>query len=151
MYVSMIYYYCSAFNPCSVDNGNCSHMCLLSAVTPSRFSCACPNDYVLTENQTHCQRKKPDNPGKMRHVIIILNFTYLAPPRLLFSLYSTLVRRVNTDGQNLMNLYSATYPRALDFDFQWAIIFLIPIIILLYNSYFCFLSLKARVCVLGGF
>lgn len=52
------YYIVSVPNPCAEDNGNCSHMCLLSAVSPSGFSCSCPNDYVLTENQTHCKRKE---------------------------------------------------------------------------------------------
>lgn len=42
----------------------------------------------------------------------------LAPPRLLFSVYSNRVQRVNTDGQNYINLYTVSYPRAMDFDFE---------------------------------
>lgn len=107
-------------NPCTVNNGNCSHMCLLSAVAPSGYSCACPNDYILTENQTHCMRKMDLSHYETRFILLSYFCTYLisAPPRLLFSVYSALVRRVNTDGQNLITLYSATYPRALDFDFR---------------------------------
>lgn len=43
--------------PCAGDNGNCSHLCLLSSTAPVGYSCACSGDYVLTENQTHCKRK----------------------------------------------------------------------------------------------
>ena len=43
----------------------------------------------------------------------------LAPPRLLFSIYySSLIRRVNIDGENLVTVYTTSYPRALDYDFQ---------------------------------
>lgn len=31
---------------------------------------------------------------------------------------SHLIRRVNIDGENLMTVYSASYPRALDYDIQ---------------------------------
>ena len=54
LFVAFIY---AVSNPCSVNNGNCSYICLLSAVTPSRFSCVCPGDYIPTENQTHCKCK----------------------------------------------------------------------------------------------
>ena len=43
---------------------------------------------------------------------------YVAPPRLLFSVYYNHIRRINTDGQNLVNLYTVTYPRAIDFDIR---------------------------------
>ena len=29
-------------NPCSPDNGGCSHLCLLSVSTNSNMSCSCP-------------------------------------------------------------------------------------------------------------
>ena len=54
---------------------------------------------------------------------LVWSFIDVAPPRLLFSVYSTLVRRVNIDGQNLVTIYSATYPRALDFDYQWVLLY----------------------------
>ena len=109
-------------NPCSVNNGNCSYICLLSAVTPSRFSCVCPGDYVPTENQTHCKRKihteSMHNNYFSTTCMFFFFFTCSAPPRLLFSVYSSVIWRVNGDGQSLVSLYSVTYPRALDFDFQ---------------------------------
>lgn len=46
-----------AANPCATDNGNCSQLCLLSATAPAGYRCACSDDYVLTQNQTHCKRK----------------------------------------------------------------------------------------------
>ena len=45
-----------------------------------------------------------------------------APPRLVYSVYSSLIRRVNTDGANQLNVYSTTYPRVLDFDFRSVVI-----------------------------
>lgn len=41
-------------NPCAVDNGNCSHLCLLSSDTPEGFACACPDRLALDENQRDC-------------------------------------------------------------------------------------------------
>ena len=111
----------AAPNPCAIDNGNCSHMCLLSAIAPSGFSCVCPNDYILTENRTHCMRKMTLSCCILFQVAmcnLLCPLFDVAPPRLLFTVYSTLVRRVNTDGQNLVTIYTATYPRALDFDYQ---------------------------------
>lgn len=51
------YYFCVAANPCANNNGNCSQLCLLSATAPAGYSCACNDDYILTQNQTHCERK----------------------------------------------------------------------------------------------
>ena len=65
-------------------------------------------------------------------------FISLAPPRILFSMYSShLIQRVNIDGENLMTVYSASYPRALDYDIQLDIvtqficILLYPLLIIL--------------------
>ena len=41
-------------NPCGLNNGGCSHLCLLSGVESSGFVCACPDDIQLNENQRHC-------------------------------------------------------------------------------------------------
>lgn len=49
---------------------------------------------------------------------MILHPALLAPPRLLFSVYSNLIRRVNIDGDNLVTVYSTFYPRALDYDLR---------------------------------
>ena len=38
-------------NPCELDNGNCSHLCLLS-VDEEGFSCACPNGYKMETGST---------------------------------------------------------------------------------------------------
>ena len=46
----------TAPNPCGVNNGECNHMCVLSAVESAGFSCLCTGDYILTENKTHCER-----------------------------------------------------------------------------------------------
>src|SRR5699024_2879616 len=37
-------------SPCMVENGGCSHLCLLSSQGPSAFSCACPIGTKLAEN-----------------------------------------------------------------------------------------------------
>ena len=41
-------------NPCGIDNGGCSHLCLLSAVDPRGFSCACPDGIALQEDRQNC-------------------------------------------------------------------------------------------------
>lgn len=103
-------------NPCATNNGGCSHMCVLSAVEPAGYSCLCPSDYSLTENKTFCERKYR---SKVISVLkMILHPAFLAPPRLLFSVYSNLIRRVNIDGENLVTVYTTSYPRVLDYDFR---------------------------------
>ena len=39
-------------NPCELDNGNCSHLCLLSVEEEAGFSCACPNGYQMIPGST---------------------------------------------------------------------------------------------------
>ncbi|GAA6077980.1 low-density lipoprotein receptor-related protein 2a isoform X1 [Tachysurus ichikawai] len=41
-------------NPCAVNP--CTHICLLSAVGPRFYSCACPSGWVLTNDQLTCSR-----------------------------------------------------------------------------------------------
>ena len=40
-------------NPCSVDNGGCSDLCLLS-INSNGYSCDCPEGSVLLDNKTDC-------------------------------------------------------------------------------------------------
>ncbi len=47
----------TASNPCSVDNGGCEYLCLLSAVAPEGFSCVCPTGVQLASNGKNCKRK----------------------------------------------------------------------------------------------
>lgn len=42
-------------NPCLHDNGNCSHLCLLSSKEPG-YSCACPTGVKLVDNYTCAKR-----------------------------------------------------------------------------------------------
>lgn len=51
----------SASNPCAVDNGGCEFLCLLSAITPERFSCVCPTGVKLASNGKNCKRKRRVN------------------------------------------------------------------------------------------
>ena len=42
-------------NPCELNNGGCSHLCLLSSTSDSRYSCACCNDnMVLSSDGRTC-------------------------------------------------------------------------------------------------
>ena len=43
-----------AINPCAVNNGGCTHLCLLSSVKPDGYSCACPTDVKLYPDGRHC-------------------------------------------------------------------------------------------------
>lgn len=36
-------------NPCAIDNGGCTHLCLLSAVGPAGYCCVCPEGVDLSE------------------------------------------------------------------------------------------------------
>lgn len=42
-------------NPCGTNNGGCSHLCLLSSMTPEHYTCACPTGVVLKEDQRTCR------------------------------------------------------------------------------------------------
>lgn len=41
-------------NPCGSDNGNCSHLCLMSPMKPLSYKCACPTGVRLLEDQRTC-------------------------------------------------------------------------------------------------
>ncbi|XP_052903013.1 low-density lipoprotein receptor-related protein 6 [Anopheles moucheti] len=51
-------------NPCRRNNGNCSHLCLLSTVAPAGYSCACPTGIKLL-TATQCA----DGPQDMLFVV----------------------------------------------------------------------------------
>lgn len=38
--------------PCALNNGGCSHLCLLSTVSPAGYTCACPTGVKLIDNFT---------------------------------------------------------------------------------------------------
>ncbi|XP_027048198.1 low-density lipoprotein receptor-related protein 8-like, partial [Pocillopora damicornis] len=40
----------NATNPCEVDNGGCSHLCLLAAVHPKSRTCRCPDGMNISAN-----------------------------------------------------------------------------------------------------
>ncbi|GMR60190.1 hypothetical protein PMAYCL1PPCAC_30385 [Pristionchus mayeri] len=44
----------SIFNPCSVNNGGCSHICLIARIEPKR-TCACPIGVRLKEHGVTCE------------------------------------------------------------------------------------------------
>ncbi|KAL0612520.1 Low-density lipoprotein receptor-related protein 6 [Plecturocebus cupreus] len=44
-------------NPCGIDNGGCSHLCLMSPVKPF-YQCACPTGVKLLENGKTCKDGK---------------------------------------------------------------------------------------------
>ena len=44
-------------NPCEVDNGGCSYLCLLSAESSQGYSCVCPTGVRLAANGRDCLRK----------------------------------------------------------------------------------------------
>lgn len=48
-------------NPCGNNNGNCSHLCLLSV--NGTFKCDCPHVMRLNEDQRTCVGKWRSKPG----------------------------------------------------------------------------------------
>jgi len=55
-------------SPCLVNNGGCSHLCLLSSSTQN-FSCACPTGVTLSANNKTCHT------GKYIFFVLIFFFT----------------------------------------------------------------------------
>lgn len=47
-------------NPCGVGNGNCSHLCLLSATAERGFVCGCPTGVRLVEGGQQCAERPQD-------------------------------------------------------------------------------------------
>jgi hypothetical protein len=73
-------------NPCGDNNGNCSHLCLLSV--NGTFKCDCPHVMRLNEDQRTCVGKWRSKPGDD-----ILSFMlHLAPIGGAVSCFSDIVR-----------------------------------------------------------
>ena len=52
-------------NPCSTNNGGCSHLCLLSAVDPRNYSCDCPTGMILSNVSLTCNN---NSTGGNKHI-----------------------------------------------------------------------------------
>ena len=103
-----------AFNPCLLNNGNCSHLCLLSAISASGYTCACPTGLM------------PDNNGKdcfcmhfNYYLILITSILYgiTVSPYLIFTNRYN-IYRVEVDGTGLQSLKSVSYAYGVDFDYK---------------------------------
>uniref|UniRef100_A0A672KHW3 Low-density lipoprotein receptor-related protein 2-like n=1 Tax=Sinocyclocheilus grahami TaxID=75366 RepID=A0A672KHW3_SINGR len=46
----------AGYNPCDPRSTPCTHICLLSAIGPRFYSCACPSGWTLTADQFTCAR-----------------------------------------------------------------------------------------------
>lgn len=44
----------------------------------------------------------------------------IAPPRLLFTLITPYIRRVDLDGRRIITLYTGGQPRGIDFDYRYS-------------------------------
>ena len=42
-------------NLCVENNGNCSHLCLLSSTAPEGYSCACPDGLTNSDEPNICR------------------------------------------------------------------------------------------------
>ncbi len=45
-------WYSAVTNPC--DGHGCSHLCLLSSTATNGYSCACPDGYMLEDDEVTC-------------------------------------------------------------------------------------------------
>ena len=52
--MASIVYYFSDENPCGLNNGGCSDLCLLSAVDARNYTCACHFNTTLLPNMLDC-------------------------------------------------------------------------------------------------
>lgn len=48
----------SGYNPCDPHLSPCTHICLLSAIGPRFYSCACPSGWTLAADLFTCVRGK---------------------------------------------------------------------------------------------
>ena len=90
-------------------------MCLLSAESPTGSYCTCPQGLVLAEsNGTECF-------GKLlyeNHTLQLTNaILIIAPLQLIFTLATPYIRRIDLNGENVVNLYTGGAPRAIDYDY----------------------------------
>ncbi len=44
-------------NPCAVNNGGCSELCLLSSQSSLGYNCSCRQGYILDESGVNCERE----------------------------------------------------------------------------------------------
>ena len=49
-------------NPCALNNGGCTHLCLLSSVQEAGFTCNCPGGTMLNSTQGVCKSVLPSPP-----------------------------------------------------------------------------------------
>ena len=57
MLVDMMYFFVlliAGISPCGIDNGGCSHLCLISPGAGS-YSCACPDFFILQSDLHTCE------------------------------------------------------------------------------------------------
>ena len=52
--IILIYALSSATNPCEVNNGGCSHLCLLANIEIKSHTCRCPNGMNTTDDGITC-------------------------------------------------------------------------------------------------
>ena len=55
-------------NPCAIDNGGCTHLCLLSAVGPAGYCCVCPEGVDLAE----CSGVQFINISYTKHPLLVI-------------------------------------------------------------------------------
>jgi len=60
----------AAVTPCSKDNGNCSHLCLISL--EKKFSCSCPNGLYLQLDGRTCNESKLKTDTRYLWVLLIV-------------------------------------------------------------------------------
>lgn len=66
-------------NPCSVNNGDCSQLCL--PTSESTRSCMCTAGYSLRSGQQACEGQYPRlGPGPQPQLVLPYNFTFLSSP-----------------------------------------------------------------------
>ena len=109
----------AAPNPCAENNGNCSHLCLLSSAVSEGYTCACPDGLVNSEDQNVCRGETHNLNSSLTSYIL---FTFLTvPPYLLFTYYTgsyNYIQRSRLDGSERVNIYRSGRPRALAFDYK---------------------------------
>lgn len=102
-------------NPCENQVG-CSHFCLLSSTSTSRYHCSCPDGMTLSDDEQNCECELLN----CFKIITHCSNLWAVSPFLLYTRATNNIHRLNLDHSMYNStIYSGGIVRALDFDYRY--------------------------------